>query len=162
MKEQSELAALLDIALTLRPDNLAGEDNWKGRVGAALGGHEPAPLDQQAVDLSADMRELLRHALTDARILDTTWFWQRAHRALSQHEGVIGPGESCMREYRWATNGGWSDWMPLLEDGTFNAPPTRTQVRWVRNGKPFQDWGPTKRTLQASNHRNGRNGSTHP
>ena len=152
MDEQAKLAALLDITITLGVTDLAAEHRWRSQVRGIVGDHPPASLDQQSTDLKADMRELLRHALTDPTIVATIWFVHRARRALCQHEGIVGPGESCLRQYRWATKRGWSDWLPLPEDDMFEPPPTRMQIRWGAAGEPFRDWAPTQRTLHPSDH----------
>jgi hypothetical protein len=102
--------------------------------------HRPAPLKQQRTDLLADMRELLRYAVTDPTIVETQWFRRRAHRAPCQDDGTIGPGEDFIRQYRIKTKDGWSEWRRLPEDGSCRLPKEDAQVRYAVAGVTFNGW----------------------
>ena len=141
IEEQAELASLLSAATTFDAADLASERDWIARVRKKLADHQPATIDQQRTDLLADMRELLRSAVNDPPVVDTSWFWRRANRALCQDDGIVKSGEAFIRQYRLKTKDGWTEWRTLPEDDTFKWPASSEgQVRYAAAGVPFEGW----------------------
>jgi len=139
-EEQRELASLLNAATTFDGADLARQQDWITQVEKLLLGRRRATLDEQRTDLVADMRELLRYALSDPTIVETQWFWRRAHRALCQDDGTVGPGEDFVRQYRSKTPEGWSKWNTMPGDRRWQVPEQHGEVRFAAAGKPFDGW----------------------
>lgn len=141
--ETDRLATLLDYLTGLESSDFARnkprDKQWRLRARAALMGHSPAPLDQQKQDLAADMRELIRAALKEPKIIDSEWFWRRAHRALCQEQGTVAAGKDFVREYRAKVDGRWTGWRLLTPDTWSKRPSAETQVRFAP-GVPFDAW----------------------
>ena len=145
-----DLGRLVSHATMADPDDLAEERWWQEGARRALAGRPIASIAEQRFDLAADMRELVRIAASDQLLFETQWWWRRAHRALCQYEGVIGPGEDFIRQFRTKTDRGWSDWQLLTDETSANQSNEDTQVRYAPAGRAFRDW--TTPSLTEKNH----------
>ena len=137
--------SLLNHATMLEPDDLKDDHWWQREVVKALEGHPVASIEAQRKDLAADMRELLRVAHTSRELFTTEWWDHRAHRALCEADGIVGPGEDYIRQFRSKVDGIWGDWQLLTsESWAQRAKPgtTDVDVRWAAAGRPFTQWKP--------------------
>ena len=144
-RELELLGSLLNHATMLEPDDLKDDHWWQREVLKALKGHPVASIEAQRKDLAADMRELLRVAHTSRELFTTEWWHHRAHRALCEADGIVGPGEDYIRQFRSKVDGVWGDWQLLTsESWAQRAKPGTTDldVRWVAAGRPFTQWKP--------------------
>ena len=105
-RELELLGSLLNHATVLEPD----DHWWQREVVKALKGHPVASIEAQRKDLAADMRELLRVAHINRELFTTEWWDHRAHRALCEGDGIVGPGEDYIRQFRSKIDGTWSEW----------------------------------------------------
>jgi hypothetical protein len=139
-----ELGKLLNHATMMELSDLTEDRWWQERVRVVLQGHPVADLDEQRTDLAADMRELLRVAATRPGLFETQWWNRRAHRALTQGDGIIGSGEDYIRQFRIKTDDGtWSEWQELTEESWRNRPRLAAQVRFAAARRPFSGWPPS-------------------
>src|SRR5437764_13802702 len=83
------------------------------------------------------MRELLRLARTTRELFTTEWWDHRAHRALCEGDGIVGPGEDYIRQFRSKIDGTWSEWHLLTTATWADRPNADTQVRWTPAVRPF-------------------------
>jgi hypothetical protein len=145
-RKLQELGQLLSHATMMEPDDLAKDVWWQDEARRHLARRPTATIDEQRFDLAADMRELVRIAATDRALFETSWWVRRAHRALCQADGVIGPGEDFIRQFRLKTADGWSDWQLLTECSWKKTANVPTQVRYAPAGRAFRDWTPPPQT----------------
>jgi hypothetical protein len=88
------------------------------------------------------MRELLRVAHTSRELFTTEWSEHRAHRALCEDDGIVGPGEDYIRQFRSKIDSTWSEWQLLTTAIWTDRPNADAQVRRAPAGRPFTQWVP--------------------
>jgi len=82
----------------------------------------------------------VRIAASDRLLFETQWWWHRAHLALCQADGIIGPGEDFIRQFRTKIDGDWSEWQLLTTETWAKQSNGDTQVRYAPAGRAFCDW----------------------
>ena len=118
------LAEMLAHARIFVPGDLALDTEWRSKTHAAV---EAAASED---GLAAEVRDLLKEVLAHVEIVEDANFKRRSDRALAEYDGIVGPGQDIVYEYRWQeADGTWSSWRPTPNSGKLDYPSEACEIQ---------------------------------